>query len=100
MKVRHCIYRFSMALTVTLLVCGVMTLATEETFSTLVLRLQQEEPTFAKRQQELLAERYDLSNHPAAGVTMSRGKPVQEGVRVKPPSGMTWEKPAAMSSGV
>src|SRR6266446_8954040 len=99
MQVRHCIYRFSMALTVTLLVCGVMTLATEETFSTLVLRLQQEEPTFAKRQQELLAERYDLSNHPAAGVTMSRGKPVQEGVRVKLPSGMTWEKLAAMSPG-
>src|SRR6266481_6105534 len=85
MQVRHCIYRFSMALTVTLLVCGVMTLATEETFSTLVLRLQQEEPTFAKRQQELLAERYDLSNHPAAGVTMSRGKPVQErGAREAP----------------
>jgi len=99
MKVRHCIYRFSMALTVALLVCGAMTLATEETFSTLVLRLQQEKPTFAKRQQELLVERYDLSNHPAAGVTMSRGKPVQEGVRVKLPSGMTWERLAAMSPG-
>src|SRR5712691_8617872 len=97
MKVRHCIYRFSMALTVALLVCGAMTLATEETFSTLVLRLQQEKPTFGKRQQELLAERYDLSNHAAAGVTMDRGKPVQEGVRVKLPAGMTWERLAAMS---
>ena len=28
---------------------------------------------------------------------MSRGKPVQDGVRVKLPSGMTWEKLAAVS---
>jgi cytochrome c peroxidase len=45
----------------------------------------------------LLQERYDLSNRPAKGVTMSRGKPVQEGVRVKLPEKMTWEKLAAMS---
>ena len=38
-----------------------------------------------KRQQALLAERYDLANRPAPGVTMSRGKPVQDGVRVKLP---------------
>ena len=28
---------------------------------------------------------------------MSRGKPIQEGVRVKLPQGMTWEKLVAMS---
>jgi hypothetical protein len=44
-----------------------------------------------------LAERYDLSDRPAAGVTMSRSKPVQEGVRVKLPSGATWQSLAAMS---
>jgi cytochrome c peroxidase len=50
-----------------------------------------------KRHQELLTERYDLSNRPAAGVTMTRGKPVQEGVRVKLPRGTTWEQLGAMA---
>jgi cytochrome c peroxidase len=50
-----------------------------------------------KRQTDLLNERYDLSNRPAKGVTMSRGKAVQEGVRVKLFKGMTWEKLAALS---
>ena len=48
-----------------------------------------------KRQVDLLAERYDLANRAATGVTMSRGKAVQEGVRVKLPAGMTWEQLAA-----
>jgi hypothetical protein len=71
--------------------------AAQEDFSALVKRLQQEKPDFAKRQQALLAERYDLADRPAPGVTMSGGKPVQEGVRVKLPRGMTWEMLAAMS---
>src|SRR5204863_326124 len=47
--------------------------------------------------QELLAQRYDLADRPVQGVTMSRGKPVQEGVRVRLPKDMTWEKLAALS---
>jgi len=43
------------------------------------------------RQQALLHDRYDLGDHPASGVTMSRGKPVQAGVRVRLPPGQTWE---------
>lgn len=70
---------------------------TEEDFPSLVKRLQTDKPKFAKRQQNLLAERYDLSNRPAKGVAMSRGKSVQEGVRVKLPAGMTWEALSAMS---
>ena len=50
-----------------------------------------------KRQADLLAERYDLANRAATGVTMSRGKPVQEGVRVKLPAGMTWDELAGMT---
>jgi hypothetical protein len=50
-----------------------------------------------KRQMDLLNERYDLSDHPAQGVTMSRGKPIQEGVRVKLPQGETWDELAAMT---
>lgn len=49
-----------------------------------------------KRQQTLLAERYDLSNRPAAGVTMFRGKPVQAGARVKL-QGATWDALAGLT---
>lgn len=68
-----------------------------EDFTMLTKRLQAEKPKFAQRQQALLAERYDLADRPARGATMSRGKPVQEGVRIKLPRGMTWEKLAALS---
>ncbi|MCU1347070.1 MAG: cytochrome, partial [Acidobacteria bacterium] len=44
-----------------------------------------------------LADRYDLTDHPAAGVTMSRGKAVQDGTRVKLPGGTTWQQLAAMT---
>ena len=44
-----------------------------------------------------LAARYDLSDKPAAGVTMSRGKTIQEEPRVKLPSGLTWQQLASMT---
>jgi cytochrome c peroxidase len=47
---------------------------------------------------KLLEERYDLSDKPSSSVKMSRGKPVQTGVRVKLPSGVTWQSLAAMSA--
>jgi hypothetical protein len=53
--------------------------------------------SFGKRQPELLNARYDLGDRPAAGVAMSRGKPIQEGVRVKLPPGLTWEGLSRMS---
>lgn len=67
-----------------------------EDFPTLTKRLQAEKPKFSQRQQALLAQRYDLADRPAKGTVMSRGKPVQEGVRVKLPNGVTWEKLAAL----
>lgn len=72
-------------------------LATDDDFASLVKRLQMEKPEFAKRHQTLLNERYDLSDRPAPGVTMSKGKPVQEGVRVKLPGGVSWEQLASLS---
>jgi cytochrome c peroxidase len=52
-----------------------------------------------QRQRTLLTERYDLADRPAAGVMMSGGrKAVQQGVRVKLPSGVTWDRLAAMPS--
>ena len=63
-----------------------------EPLAQVIQRTQKEKPTFAKRQQDLLDLRYDLANRPAPGVTMSRGKAVQDGVRVKLAAGMTWEQ--------
>lgn len=71
--------------------------AAEEDFSSLIKRLQTDKPKFAKRQQNLLNERYDLSNRGIDGITMSRGKAIQAGVRVKLPSNTSWEKLAALS---
>ena len=54
-------------------------------------------PGIEREHQAVLEERYDLSDRPAQGVTMERNKPLQEGVRVKLPSGVTWDQLAAMS---
>ena len=56
-------------------------------------------PQVMQRQEALLAERYDLSDHPIPGVMMSGGrKSVQSGVRVKLPAGQTWDSLAEMSA--
>ncbi|MBW1670736.1 MAG: cytochrome B6, partial [Deltaproteobacteria bacterium] len=69
----------------------------KESFATVMDRMKAAKSEVMKRQMDLLNERYDLSNRPAKGVTMSRGKPVQEGVRAKLSKEMTWDKLAAMS---
>ena len=98
MKSRPCLHWFPTAFTAVLLLCGAGAVsAAEEEFGTLVKRLQADKPAFADRQQKLLAERYDLADRPAPGVTMARGKPVQTGVRVKLPAGLTWEQLGALS---
>src|ERR1019366_1903897 len=97
-KTRPLFHRTLMAFTAALFACSMETIsAADEDFSTLTKRLQTEKPKFAQRQQALLAERYDLADRPVKGTAMSRGKPVQDGVRVKLPEGMTWEKLAAVS---
>ncbi len=68
-----------------------------EPFDSITARWVAAKPEIMKRQMDLLNSRYDLSDRPAKGVTMSRGKPIQEGVRVKLPAGMTWEKLAEMT---
>ncbi|HUW83560.1 MAG TPA: cytochrome B6 [Phycisphaerae bacterium] len=69
----------------------------EEDFDAIMARMKAAKPEVMKRQMDLLADRYDLGDQAAEGATMSRGKPVQAGVRVKLPEGVTWEKLAAMS---
>ncbi len=76
--------------------CGIG-LAQDAVFDALVKDSQKAKPGIADRQQKMLVERYDLADRAAKGVTMPRGKPVQEAVRVRLPEGTTWEKLAAMS---
>ena len=66
-------------------------------FKTLTAPMRAAKPEVEKRQADLLSARYDLSDRPAKGATMSRGKAVQEGVRVKLPRGTSWDALAAMT---
>lgn len=67
-----------------------------EDFALIMIRMKAARPEIMKRQMDLLNGRYDLSDRPAKGGTMSRGKALQEGVRARLLKGMTWEKLAAM----
>jgi cytochrome c peroxidase len=69
----------------------------KEDFATTMKRMEAAKPAIEQRQKTLLEQRYDLGNRPANGVTMSRGKPIQAGVRVKLPQGATWESLSRMS---
>ncbi len=64
-----------------------------EKFETIMQRMVADKDGILKRHRELLEQRYDLSDKPAEGLQMTRGKPIQAGVRVKLPdgtSGMSW----------
>ncbi|HWL94205.1 MAG TPA: cytochrome B6 [Phycisphaerae bacterium] len=69
----------------------------EEPFDQIRDRMVKQKPEVQKRQEALLAERYDLSDRPGDGAKMSRGKAVQRGVRAKLADGLTWEKLGEMS---
>src|SRR5262249_11991806 len=69
----------------------------KDTFTAVRNRMSAAKADLARKQLALLEERYDLSNRPASGVTMSRNKPVQQGVRVKLPPGVTWDQLAGMT---
>ena len=71
--------------------------AITEDFDSIVSRMKAAKDEIMKRQMDLLKERYELSDRPAKGITMSRGKAVQEGVRVKLPAGITWQNLAEMT---
>jgi cytochrome c peroxidase len=68
-----------------------------EQFASIMARMKAAKPDIERRHSELLSERYDLSDRPARGVMMERDKPLQEGVRVKLPEGVTWETLASLS---
>src|ERR1700730_3958253 len=68
-----------------------------EAFASTLERMRAAKPDIERRHSDLLSERYDLSDRPARGVMMERDKPLQEGVRVKLPEGVTWETLASLS---
>jgi cytochrome c peroxidase len=71
-----------------------------EDFAATKSRMVGDKPKVEERQKNLLEGRYDLSDRPAKGVTMSRGKAVQGGVRAKLPKGVaSWEDLAALAPG-
>src|SRR5262245_40313821 len=69
----------------------------KETFAETMKRMKAERPEIERRQAALLEKRYDLADHAARGVKMSRGKPVQAGVRVKLKEGTSWNSLASMT---
>lgn len=69
----------------------------EDSFEAIMTRMMEAKPEIQARHMALLEERYDLSDNPISGVEMSRGKPVQAGVRVKLPEGLTWADLAEMT---
>jgi cytochrome c peroxidase len=66
-------------------------------FDEVMKKMSGERAAIEARHAALLAGRYDLSDKPAAGGTSSKGKPVQDGVRVKLKSGVTWDALAGMT---
>jgi len=99
MRRLHCRWYFAVVAVVA--VAGLTSRATAqqpaEDFDAFVKRFQAEKPQFAKRQQDLLKARYDLADRPAGDAKMSRGKPVQGGVRVRLPEGTNWDQLASMT---
>ncbi|KTD58129.1 cytochrome b6 [Legionella shakespearei] len=74
-----------------------MPVVINETFQSILQRMSAAKQAINDKQQALLQERYDLSNTPSKTVTMSNGKPIQDGVRIKLPQGMTWDQLAKMT---
>lgn len=69
----------------------------KKSFQSIMQSMVAQKPAVEKRQADLLAQRYDLSNK-AGSATMFRGKPIQNGVRVKLPAGVTWQQLQQMSA--
>jgi cytochrome c peroxidase len=69
----------------------------KEPFEDIMRRMIKAKPDILRRQHVLLEERYDLSDKPSKTARTFRGRPLQDGVRVRLPQGQTWESLAAMT---
>lgn len=74
-----------------------MPVVSKEDFQTTVTRMQNDKASIMARHKSLLNERYDLSNRPSETVTMTGGKAVQQGIRVKLAQDVTWDSLANMT---
>ncbi len=68
----------------------------EEKLSDVIKRMSAEKAGIMKRQQDLLSERYDLSDRPSEMKMSGNRKFIQKGIHVKLPTGVTWDQLAAM----
>ncbi len=71
--------------------------AVKGSFQETMARMKAAKPKVMASAAALLEARYDLSDRPATGVTMSRGKAIQEGIRTKLPHGVTWDQLSGMA---
>ncbi|MFT3883335.1 MAG: hypothetical protein QM703_27235 [Gemmatales bacterium] len=69
----------------------------EEPLPKVIDRMTKEKPAVMERQMALLKERYILENQAVPQATMSKGKAVQGGVRIKLVDGSTWDSLASAS---
>lgn len=74
-----------------------MPVVIKEDLKTIAQRMESEKAGLLKQHQDLLNQRYDLSNKPSSAVKMTEGKPIQSGVRVRLPADVSWEVLARMS---
>lgn len=74
----------------------VMAFTFDDDFETMKKKMKSDKGRIMNKQQDLLSERYDLSNTPSDVKMSGNRKYIQSGVRVKLPDGMTWEKLASI----
>lgn len=73
-----------------------MPVVDKESFEDVKKRLSKQKPKAEERFRDLLKERYDLADRAIPGISMTRGKKIQGGVRIKLGKNTSWEQLAAM----
>src|SRR5690606_20572530 len=74
-----------------------MPVVDKESFEDVKKRLSKQKPKAEERFRTLLKERYDLADRAIPGISMTRGKKIQEGVRIKLPKNTSWNQLATMT---
>jgi cytochrome c peroxidase len=69
----------------------------QEGFNSIVAKAKAVKAKILARQQVLLSERYDLTRRVNTNVTMTRGKPIPVGPTANLPTGLSWDKLAALT---
>ncbi len=69
----------------------------DEPFNSVMTRMKADKAGVERAHADVLKARYDLGDNPAKGVTMTRGKAVQEGSRVILPKDVTFDSLSAMT---